>query len=222
MVGQSENGSGEVVPFNPEAALAAMNSGIAKITDEYNKLKCRLDEMSVFEDRKGKAGNREYVRELSFAKVSSTPEEQIFFQVRNKYLEIQLEIKETRDELEADLKAKTQDGKIKRYDALKRSFKTLRFMERECKWHVEQMRSILYDLRLRLGDIEKKMIGMIQERDRLRQQSKQHDDKMDVARNGAHVIPNNELKTRIAAKYGISVDQVEAFLTAKQVDIESE
>ncbi len=55
----------------------------------------------------------------------------------------------------------------------------------------------------------------------LSQKADEHRDKMDLANKAAAIPTTAELKQRLALKYGVPVEQVEAILAAKQVEAEA-
>jgi hypothetical protein len=212
MVGQPESEQNALVPVGGDEALAVMDLQIKSISKEYSGLRGRLQTMSIFADRTG--GPRNAKRLKSDVEFDSSPEEQIFFEHRNEYGEIRAAV--------AKIKRQIDEGMGKEPDAkaLNNALRTVRSLEKMASWHLDSMRSILIELRIRLADIEKKMIVVVQERDRMKQQASQHEDKMNLARKGTDVPNMNELKERLALKYGCSVEQVDAILRAKQVDVE--
>jgi hypothetical protein len=170
-----------------------------------------MERMAIFADRAGKGDK---LKPKSQVELESSPEEEMLYEHRKLYEQTQKAMNALLEKLEP-ITPEAEDVRLYHH-----SIRMLQSMLSESKDHLTAMRQLQLDVRSRESDIEGRVIDIVQERARVVARLFEHRDKMDLARKGGDTLPDNELKVRLAAKYGVPLDQVERMIAAKQADAE--
>lgn len=194
-----------------ETEIEEMTGEIKTLGKELKGIKKRIKDMAIFADRAGKDGK---LKKRTDVELESSPEEEILYEHRRLYERTTAAFTKLLDELD-QLHAGPDD--VRQYHHM---MQILRGMNNETKEHLQDMRKIQLDLRARESAIESRLINIVQERARMVARMLEHHDKMDIARKAVNSPTSNQLNERLAARYGVPVDQVQNLITAKQADAE--
>jgi hypothetical protein len=194
-----------------EAEVAEMSAEIKTLGKELKSIKKRGSRMAIFADRTGKDGK---IKPRSQVELESSPEEEMLYEHRRLYEQTQKALTALLEKLEP-LTPSEDDVRLYHH-----SIRMLQSMLSESKDHLTAMRQLQVDVRNRESALEDRVIDIVQERSRAVARLMEHNDKMDLARKAGDALPDTALKARLAAKYGVPVDQVERMIAAKQADAE--
>ncbi len=93
-------------------------------------------------------------------------------------------------------------------------------LENQRMRHISAIEDALATLAKECAATETIMARLAADAAHLSQKASEHHDKMDLARKTSSIPSSSDLKQRLALKYNVPVEQVEALLAAKQVDVE--
>lgn len=207
----SQQASGLPAVFDlAETEIQEMSGEIKSLAKELKGIKKRIKDMAIFADRT--SGGK--LRKRSDVEMESSPEEELLYEHRRLYEETSTEFRKLLGELD---QMRPGPDDVRQYHHM---MQILRGMNNETKEHLQDMRKIQMDLRARESAIEGRIINIVQERARLVARMLEHNDKMEIARKATEIPTSAELQDRLAARYGVPVDQVQNLITAKQADAE--
>jgi hypothetical protein len=221
------SGQNSLADFSPDTALAytaedkaepdglpmrgkqALNR-LIKMIHDYGKDRQRVRSLVTFEARQNAAGS---VRERSIVEYNDRPEIELYIHHRNETLRLDADIEFTRKKL--------QDIVLEPADFLTITTNLATLQTRKAK-EIEAMERILATLAKEQSAKETLMAKIATDAAKLVQAASQHQDKMRLADKMANIPSSSDLKATLALKYGVPVDQVDAILSAKSVDVTAE
>lgn len=187
-----------------------MFAKLAMVVNTYTGDRARNRGLVLFEDREN--GNAP-PRPRSQVRANDTPQTELILYHRDHIRRLKQGIESLRTHLAEQIKIKSNEG-------------LLRCAEEVTKWeaqhlkHCQMLESLLDNQTDQLSGKESMMAKLASDQAYLTQKAAEHKDKMDLA-NKTNAIPTTlELKQRLALKYGVPIEQVEAILAAKQIDAE--
>jgi hypothetical protein len=106
------------------------------------------------------------------------------------------------------------------FEDLPKVMESLKRFEDQILKHVEMMEKILATSSKEISSQENLLAKLASDGAKIAQAAMEHRDKMELASKAAQIPTTAQLKERLAAKYGCTVEQVDAILAAKQVEQE--
>ncbi len=173
----------------------------------------RLRSLVLFETRMSGKG----VNPVSSVAYSDRPEVELILFHRDKALSYEKLVEDVTELIEAQKKSDEvldKDGfalmkecliKVKDIDALQMK-------------HVTALETLLASLTKEMGGQEALMARLAADAATLAQKASEHKDKMELANKQSAIPSSMELKQRLALKYNVPIDQVDAILGAKTVE----
>lgn len=158
-------------------------------------------------------------RPMSKVNTYDRPEIELILHHRDCYLRFERLIVSAELAIES-AKKQIIDGTPEFIVALSTALGEIGRLEAQRTKHLTAMETILATLTKEMGTQEGIMARLAADAQHLAQKASEHRDKMDLARKSADIPTTGELKARLALKYGVPVEQVEAILAAKSVEAE--
>jgi septal ring factor EnvC (AmiA/AmiB activator) len=183
---------------------------LAQMVNGFTGDRNRARGLVLFEERGyGERGNRPLSKVLN----NDLPQTELILYHRNEVSRLEKTITSIRTFLEESIAKKRMEG-------------LLDCMQELTKWeaqrlkHLQMLETLLEKWNDELAGKEANCAKLGVALATLSQKADEHRDKMDLANKAAAIPTTAELKQRLALKYGVPVEQVEAILAAKNVEAE--
>lgn len=192
-----------------ENEIAEMTGAIRTLAKDLKGIKASTKRMAIFADRTGKDGK---LKPKSQVELDTSPEEELLYEHRKLYEETVRVLPKVMESLESII----PDAKdVRNYY---HSLQLLRSMIGEAKDHLKEMAKIQLMQRQRESSLETKVIAVVEERAKMVARLLEHKDKMEIARKTSDAPTTTQLNERLASKYGMSIEEVDKLIAAKQAD----
>ena len=196
-----------------EAECRKMCNKLVTVVQQYSADRTRLRNLVLFEDRA--YGTK--TRERSAVLAHDRPEVELILYHREHVL--RLERLTTTAQVAYDrMVARGDDNDAK---TLIVALQEMNRLEEKRLKHLQMLEDILADYSKELTSKESLAAKVVSDTAGLTQRMAEHRDKMSLANKHAQIPSNAELKERLALKYGVPVEQVDAILAAKTVEAET-
>ncbi len=196
------------------AEMAAMFKQLKLLTNDHAMMRRRLHTLAIFADRKFPSG--QVYKDKAQTAYNASPEEELFFEHRLHYEQLNASLTAAHTAMASLTDAgKSSSEYAKEVLACLRAIQDL---EGRAEKRLEAMSDILEGLRKQLADKEAKMITLTHDRSQLVQAAMFHKDKMEIARDT--IVASGDIKQRLATKYNLSVEEVEAMVNARPALLE--
>lgn len=194
--------------------LKAMLEQLVPLARDHKALRGRLNRMAVFAER---TLPDKSVRPVTNVNWNATPEEELFYEHRKHYDLLSRSAVVIHEAIEGLTKPSTLKSSAEYMEQYLQLTKDVKDIETKALKRIDAMNEILVGLREQLADKERKMMTILHDRSMLVQQAMMHRDKMEVARDNNST---GDIKTRLAAKYGLSLQDLEKMIEAKPALLE--
>jgi septal ring factor EnvC (AmiA/AmiB activator) len=184
---------------------------LAQMVNGFTGDRNRARGLVLFEEREH---NKDIKRPLSKVMNNDLPQTELILYHRNEVRRLETTITSIRGFLEESIAKKRLEG-------------LLDCMQELTKWeaqrlkHLQMLEDLLEKWNDELAGKEANCAKLGVALATLSQKADEHRDKMELANKAAAIPTTAELKQRLALKYGVPVEQVEAILAAKQVEAEA-
>lgn len=207
------DGSGAIVPALPQ--FTDKESGFARsarVMLENLQVYVRKYEEDYKRVRNLRTFKGRFQMEMSQVQRRDRPEIELYLYHRDAALEMDESITTVRTKLDAI--PVTEESA----EAIFKAVAKLDRLEDKRLRHVTAMENILETLTKEQIHREQLMAKLAADGAKLVQNASQHEDKMEIARKVVEQPAANDLKARLALKYNVTVDQVDAILSAKSAE----
>lgn len=195
----------------------SMTNKLVTMVNGYAVDRNRLRGLVLFEERRAEKNTRPISRVNNYDR----PEVELILHHRDRCRALEAHSQYAELAI-ASAKKQIDEGNPTYLVALSQALQELARIENHRAKHVASIEGLLAQMTKEMGVQEALMARLAADAAALAQKASEHQDKMDLARKTSAIPTTAELKQRLALKYGVPIDQVEAVLAAKTIDAETE